>query len=417
MAAKILVYTTPARGHLYPITPTLDELRRRGHRIALRTLGSQVGAMRDRGFEAGPISPSVEAIEHDDHRARTPQGAIKRAIRVFVRRAEHEVTDLRGAIEEERPDLVLVDGQAWGGLATAEAWGGPWASWLPYPMPLPSPEVPPFGPGLTPARGAAGRLRDRMLGPVLLGSFERAMLPPLNRVRSGLGLPALAAAAELFTRPPALLYLTAEPFEYPRTDWPANIHMIGPCAWDPPADPPGWLAGIDRPIVLVTTSSEFQDDSRLVSTALDALAGEPVHVVATLPSADPAGLVPPANARVLPFVPHAPLLERAACAITHGGMGATQKALAAGVPVCAVPFGRDQLEVARRVVVAGAGTRLNARRLSPERLRAGVRAAMEMQGGARHVAAAFAAAGGARLGADTLEQLLGAPALVASPSA
>ncbi len=28
--------------------------------------------------------------------------------------------------------------------------------------------------------------------------------------------------------------------------------------------------------------------------------------------------------------------------IIHSGVGATQKALAHGVPVCAVPFGRDQ---------------------------------------------------------------------------
>ena len=34
-----------------------------------------------------------------------------------------------------------------------------------------------------------------------------------------------------------------------------------------------------------------------------------------------------------------------------GGAGATQKALASGVPVCVVPFGCDQLEVARRVEV------------------------------------------------------------------
>jgi UDP:flavonoid glycosyltransferase YjiC (YdhE family) len=46
-------------------------------------------------------------------------------------------------------------------------------------------------------------------------------------------------------------------------------------------------------------------------------------------------------------------------------MGSTQKALAHGVPVCVVPFGRDQLEVARRVEVAEAGTRLSARRLGP----------------------------------------------------
>jgi MGT family glycosyltransferase len=275
-------------------------------------------------------------------------------------------------------------------------------------MPLPSPEVPPFGPGLPPARGAAGRLRDRVLRPLIVRSLEGPMLPPLNEVRAGLGLDPLSAAGELFTRPPALLYLTAEPFEYPRTDWPANIHLIGPGTWDPPTDPPAWLAEVDRPIVLVTTSSEFQDDGRLVATALEALADEPVHVVATLPSADPAGFAERPNAHVLPFVPHGPLLARAACAITHGGMGATQKALAAGVPVCAVPFGRDQMEVARRVAVAGAGTRLTARRLRPDRLRASVRAAMEMGEGARRVADAFAAAGGAPAGADTLEGLIGA---------
>ena len=109
---------------------------------------------------------------------------------------------------------------------------------------------------------------------------------------------------------------------------------------------------------------------------------------------------------MLPFVPHAPMLERAACVVTHGGMGATQKALAAGVPVCAVPFGRDQLEVARRVVVARAGTRLSARRLRPDRLRAQVLAAMEMRAGAARIARGFAEAGGAPLAADTLERSL-----------
>jgi UDP:flavonoid glycosyltransferase YjiC (YdhE family) len=407
--SKVLVYTSPARGHLYPITPTLDELRSRGHDVAVRTLSSQVKLIRERGFDAEPISAAVESIEHDDYRARTAQGAIKRAVTQFAHRAEHEVPDVRAAIAEEEPDLLLVDAQSWGGLAAAEAWDGPWAAWLPYPMPLPSADVPPFGPGLPPARGPAGRMRDRLLRPVLTGGFERAMLPPLNDVRSGLGLAPLAGAGELFTRPPLLLYMTAPPFEYPRSDWPASIRMIGPGAWDPPAQEPEWLDGIERPIVLVTTSSEFQDDGRVVATALEALADEPVHVVATVPSADPAAFDARANAHVLPFVPHGPLLKRAACAITHGGMGATQKALAAGVPVCAVPFGRDQLEVARRVVVSDAGTRLAARRLAPDRLRASVRKAMEKREGAQRVAEAFGRAGGAPAGADALESLLAPP--------
>jgi UDP:flavonoid glycosyltransferase YjiC (YdhE family) len=100
------------------------------------------------------------------------------------------------------------------------------------------------------------------------------------------------------------------------------------------------------------------------------------------------------------------VLDRAACAVTHGGMGATQKALARGVPVCVVPFGRDQLEVARRVQVAGAGTRLPAKRLRPDRLRAKVREAMRLREGARRVQEAFAAAGGAAAAADAFETRL-----------
>ena len=110
----------------------------------------------------------------------------------------------------------------------------------------------------------------------------------------------------------------------------------------------------------MTTSSEKQADTGSVETALAALADEPVHVVATMPAGRPATSAAPPNATVARFVPHGVVLGRAVCAVTHGGMGATQKALTHGVPVCVVPFGRDQLEVARRVEFARCGTRLPA---------------------------------------------------------
>ncbi|MEW6582255.1 MAG: glycosyltransferase [Actinomycetota bacterium] len=404
--ARLLAYTSPARGHLFPVTPILDELLRRGHEVALRTLASQVEPMRARGFDAAAIAGAIERMPHDDYIARTPLGAQKRAVRVFCRRAEHDAGDLRRAIEEVRPDALLIDVNAWGALAVAEAWGGPWASWCPYPLPLPSRDAPPFGPGLRPARGPAGRLRDGVLRPVVLGSLERIMRPGVNEVRRRVGVPPVGCAADLFLAPPLVLSLTAEPFEYPRADWPANVRLVGPCDWDPPVAPPAWLDEVDGPIVLVTTSSEFQDDGRLARCALDALAGEPVHVVATVPSDGSRGLAPPENARVLPFAPHGPILDRAICAVTHGGMGATQKALARGVPVCAVPFGRDQFEVARRVELAGAGTRLPARRLSPGRLRAAVREAIHCHDGARRIAESYRRAGGAAAAAQAVEGLI-----------
>jgi MGT family glycosyltransferase len=403
--SRILAYTSPARGHLFPLTPILDELHSRGHQVALRTLSSQVELMNSRGFEAAAIDPAIEAIEQDDWDAPNPRAALKRSVATFCARAELDGGDLQRAIEREQPDALIVDIQCWGALAAAEAWGGPWASFCPYPLPLPSRDAPPFGPGLPPARGTLGRLRDRILRPLVFGTIERSVVEPLNEVRARFGLGAVDATT-MFTRPPRMLYMTAEPFEYPRSDWPENIRLVGPCAWDPPAEPPEWLAEVARPLVLVTTSSELQDDARLIRTALEALAEEDVEVVATAPAADVAGIEVPGNARVLPFVPHAPLLDRAACVITHGGMGATQKAIARGVPVCAVPFGRDQLEVARRVEVCGAGTRLPAKKLSSSNLRRQVRAAMDCRAGAERIAAAYAATGGPAYAADVVVELL-----------
>jgi MGT family glycosyltransferase len=404
---KILAYTSPARGHLYPLVPILDELAGRGHRIAVRTLASEVKLMAERGFDAAPIASVIEAIEHDDYRARTPPAKLKRGMATFGKRSAHEVVDLRAAIDTERPDAMLVDCVTWGATAVAESWGGPWAHWLPFPLAMTSRDVPPFGPGLKPAAGVAGRARDRLLRPMLTGTLKRACFPALNATRVSVGVRPFDTTDEMFAVAPLLLYMTAEPFEYRRSDWPASVRMVGACCWEPPADPPGWLDDITRPLVLVTTSSELQDDGRLVRTVLDALADQDVEVVATMPAAELTGAVP-ANARIERFIPHAPLLARAACAVTHGGAGATQKALASGVPVCVVPFGRDQLEVARRVEIAGAGTRLPAQKLNPQRLREQIRLAMTKQAGAQRVAAGYTATGGASTAADAFEALASA---------
>ena len=127
----------------------------------------------------------------------------------------------------------------------------------------------------------------------------------------------------------------------------------------------------------------------------------------TTADVDPSGLEPPPNVRIERFVPHTPVIERAACVVCHAGMGITQKALAHGVPVVAIPFGRDQPEVSRRVEVAGAGVRLALRSLDAGRLRAAVHAAMDLRPGAEAVARAFASAGGPARAADALEELAG----------
>ncbi len=406
MMARCLVYTSPARGHLYPIVPTLEELRRRGHEVVVRTLASEVETMRSLGFETAAMDPAIERRGIDDWKASTPIGALREGLRGFFDRARHDGPDLLRAVEEERPDFLLVDINTWGAMAAAEVTGLPWATWCPYFLPIPSREAPPFGLGLPPARGPLARWRNDLLRPLLFGIYNR-LAPDLDAVRAHLGAPPLGDLPSAMVRPPLMLYLTAEPFEYPRSDWPPSVRLVGPGVWDPPAEPPAWLEDSDRPLILVTCSTEFQNDGKLVRTALEALAGEDVDVVVTTAGVDLSDLSPPPNARVVKFLPHRPILERAACVVCHGGMGITQKALASGVPVCAVPFGRDQLDVARHVEVAGAGTRLPAARLRPDRLRSAVREAMGRKAGAERIAAAFTAAGGPGAAVDALEGLLG----------
>lgn len=404
---RVLAYTSPARGHLYPIVPVLLELQRRGHAVAVRTLDSQVERLQELGLRAKPIDARLEALPHDDYKGTNPLDKVRRALEVFMQRMPIDAADLRGAIDGERPDSLIVDANAWGAATIAEASGLPWAQWMPYLIPLPSVDAPPWGPGLKPRSGALGAARDRIVGALLDRQSDAIVLERINAARRAAGLGPIDSASQTLTRSPLMLYMTAEPMEYRRSDWPASIRMVGPCHWEPEAaGPPAWLAEDDRPVVLVTLSSEYQDDRELVSTALEGLRDEPVLVVATTLDTDPARFDAPPNARVERFVAHGPLLDRAACVVCHGGMGITQKALARGVPVCVVPFGRDQLETARHVERAGAGTRLTPQRLSPKRLRKAVRAAAGCRDGARRMSEAFAAAGGAAAAADAFEESL-----------
>lgn len=402
----ILAYTSPAIGHLFPMTAVLLELRERGHDVHLRTLGSQVGRMQDLGLHAKAINPEIETIGHTDYQTKSPRKGLESTASVLYRRGLLDAPDLQAAIAEVQPDAMIVDLNCWGAMFAAEASGIPWTSFSPFIPPLSSPGTPPFGPGLKPMGGPLGKARDAVIQRLIIGAIEKAMMPSINDLRANLGLPAVETVNEFYRKAPLMLVTTAKPFEYETTDWGENVLMIGACSWDPPQDSLDWLGQIDKPIVLVTTSSEFQDDGLLVRTALEALASEPVHVVATMPAGLDGSLTLPANATVERFVPHGLVLERAVVAVTHGGMGATQKALARGIPVCAVPFGRDQLEVARRVEVSGAGTRIPAARLTPARLREAILSAMTMTAGAQQVAAGHASAGGPVAAADAIEQRL-----------
>ena len=138
--------------------------------------------------------------------------------------------------------------------------------------------------GLRPLPGLLGDIRDASMRP-LTHLFDRRMLPRINAIRAELGVPRVRSVDEFFGGRRCCWRSGVSRSSIRIPDWGDAVHLIGACVFEPtPATAPEWLAAIDRPIVLVSTSSIRQADSILGRTALEALADEPVHVVPTFPA-------------------------------------------------------------------------------------------------------------------------------------
>jgi MGT family glycosyltransferase len=280
---------------------------------------------------------------------------------------------------------------------------------MPSVVPVPGAGIPPYGMGLRPMGGPLGWVRDRVAMRLMLHVFGKAILPGLNQLRAEAGLAAFSSPLDQFDPPGSVIALTSEPLEYPRTDLPDHIHLVGTQPWDPPAARPAYLDEPGDPWVLVTCSTDYQGDEQLARVAVEALRDEPVRVLLTLADAYGEASIPRAdNVRTERFVPHGHVLPHAAAVVCHGGMGIVTKAASAGVPIVAVPFGRDQPEVARRVVESGAGVSLKPKALNPRSLREAVRTARSMTDSARKVAERLDPAGSPGRFADAALSLVDA---------
>lgn len=126
-----------------------------------------------------------------------------------------------------------------------------------------------------------------------------------------------------------------------------------------PIDLP-WDASDETPLVLLSLSTSSLVSQERFQTALTALGELPVHVVATTsPQIDPSSLEAPANAHVVQYADHDPILKRAALTVTHGGHGTMMRALRHGVPMVIIPgLPHDQAPNGALIEKHGAGIRV-----------------------------------------------------------
>jgi UDP:flavonoid glycosyltransferase YjiC (YdhE family) len=371
--ARILWLNWSGGGNLPPSLGVARVLTERGHQVSFAGRPEMVPRVKTAGFRAVEITDAYVQVE------RYPQGHfMTRAACYLTSPAVEE--EIKTIVAAETPDMVAIDAMFPAALAQARDFAQPTAvfvhtfvfrqldMWRKF-----------FGifDGMRQQAGFAGhpsldtlwQANDRIVS-TSLAAFDAAPLPGWDMVRH------------------AGPVLEDEKFAVP---------TVLP-----------WTEDDKTPLVLVSFSTGFeQRNVDKVQRSLDALADLPVHVVATTGGiVAPNEVAAPANAIVLNYAAHDPIIRRAALVVTHGGHGA---ALRHGVPMVVIPgLAGDQPYVAAAVQEFGAGRALPGD-ASVEAIRAAaqeVLATPSFKENARRRSAALAGIDGAANAADEIEALL-----------
>ncbi len=333
---KVLFTCVVGQGHFNPMVPLARALEGAGHRVAVATYPGFCGHVRDVGFEAYPAG-----LDQPDAQARfvaaTPGWAdIPPADRMPFQfpglfagvRAPRMVEDLEPLMESWRPDLVIHETAELAGAIVAESRG------------------------IAHAEHSFGIVRAAMIRAV-----ATEILAPIA-ARLGVQDPGISGSnGELY------LDICPPGIQQPEIADVAHVQRIRPgdINGDRKAALPRWVADLPgRPTVYVTMGTVFNTSAETFVTVLDGLRTENVNVIVTLgDSGDPALLGPqPDNVHVERYIPQSLLLPHCDVVISHAGSGATVGALAAGVPMLAIPQGADQFVNAEAISRIGAGLRL-----------------------------------------------------------
>jgi glycosyltransferase, MGT family len=345
---RVLFSSLPAVGHFNSMMPMARAVAAAGHDVAVccaPTFADDVersGLVHLPGGAESLASLSLGAPPLGDP-ARDPFMQLE----VFAgRAAQRMIPDLRRHVAAWRPDVLVRENGEFGACLVAEQLGLPHAA---------------IGTGSWSSR-----------------EERRALFADtLAARRAEMGLP-LDPDADMQFR-----YLQ---FAFVPPSWdgdvphPPTIHFI---RYDNPDRPgetrPAWLdAPRDRPLVLASLGTLMNDLPGLFEAIIEAVAGEPIEVVAAIGrNQDPARFgTPPPNVRIERYVHQIQVLGKCVMFVAHGGFNGTKEALRLGLPLVVIPIGGDQRYTAERVEALGLGRAVAPHERDPSTIRSRIREVM-----------------------------------------
>jgi MGT family glycosyltransferase len=396
--AVALVY--PTHGHLTPSLAGVHELVRRGEEVVFyatpraRAQVEKTGAS-FRAYEAGD----------SDFNPDPPTDGLLADMARLLALTERTLPRLLDEIRSEAPDYILIDTKSvWGRLA-AEALELP-AITLSVVFALTRDHI--AVPDLV-RMLYGGASRETLLDG--LQDFERYGATA-RRLAARYGVSAPDLIDFLSNPQPLTIVFTSREFQINGDTFGPSHRFIGASlatgsnslsTGSNSAAESGSNSTSGPPLVYVSLGTTFNEAPAFYQACFEAFADQPYQVLLSTGGRAMTLPEPPANVRVMPFVPQMEVLSRASVFVTHGGMNSANEGLWCGVPMVVVPQRGDQFLVGRRMAELGAGIAIMPAEATAARLRDAVGrliAESSFRERARALGASLVAAGGPARAAD-----------------
>lgn len=415
--ARVALVCPGDTGHVLAMASVARALRARDHSVEMLTPLDLDTA--DRLLDVPHRSLPEDRVQMSRSRVVSAIGAIvgfREMLRWFKFNATITLLELPAAVEEGRPDALVIDQAMLAGGSVADRLHVPFATLIPSIPQNSDVSIPPVFTGWRYRSSRLARVRNR-LAYAAMREFLRPVVREINDHRSEWGLAPLMRFDDAWS-PAAQLSQLSPSLDFPRDDPPPNFRYVGPlgvATSDVDTTFP-WDALDGRPLVYAsmgtvgTVEANIKVYSRIITACRD-LDVQLVVGLGHLDSGDAAttlGQLARSTDIIVDFAPQRSLLDRAAVLVTHGGVNSVLEALARGVPIVALPRGGDQHACARRLERARVGVVGSFRRTKAAELRTMIERALDpdLAARAREIGDELTSLGGPDAMAQVVEETL-----------
>ena len=296
-----------------------------------------------------------------------------------VGRAAAQLGELRSLAGGLGVDAVLSDTLIPAAGLFAVGWGVPWATFGDGPLLWWDEDTPPFGTGLPPLGGPAGRHRNRHVQAAIDRWVFDPLFGDLHDLRRAVGAEPATSWRHATMSSQLHLQGCTPGFEYPRQNLPAEIRFVGALgpahAVGDPLPPRLARANRSRPLALVTQGTLRPDLRELVLPAAQALVAEGFDVLVA-GVGDGTWNRWPGRVTAMSRVDYVGALAEADLFVTNGGYTGVTLAVDAGVPIVQAGNSEEKPDIGARVAWAGVGASLRTTRPPAWLLRRTIRRVM-----------------------------------------